>query len=155
MYLPARIEREREKQRKRYTIAVFSRYRPLLAAYFRVARNNPLCANQGDNARAFKISLSLSLSLLNYSYLGSEPTFRISVPAMTNARLSIILSASNKQRRFRKSPLRTLSHCCTRSFFPSLSLSLWRLWETRKGERGTIEIAILAPDIFIAGWKIK
>lgn len=106
-----------------------------------------MCANEGDNARAFKISPpSLSLAV-NYSYLGDG--FRVPVPAMTNARLFIILSASNEQRRFRKcrfesNPLALLLLSQPASLSPAL------VHVGNDDPRGgrTIEIAILAPDIY-------
>lgn len=81
---------------ERHTMAVFSRYCPLYSPFPR-SGEIILCARTKEIMLALLRSPSLppSLSLeVNYSYLGERGDgFRIPVPAMTNARLFIILSA--------------------------------------------------------------
>lgn len=86
-------------RKERYTMAVFSRYCPLYSPFPR-SGEIILCARTKEIMLALLRSLPPLSLAVNYSYLGDG--FRVPVPAMTNARLFIILSASNEQRRFRK-----------------------------------------------------
>lgn len=77
---------------ERHTMAVFSRYCPLYSPFPR-SGEIILCARTKEIMLALLRSPSPSLEV-NYSYLGERGDgFRIPVPAMTNARLFIILSA--------------------------------------------------------------
>lgn len=137
-------------RKERYTMAVFSRYCPLYSPFPR-SGEIILCARTKEIMLALLRSLPPLSLAVNYSYLGDG--FRVPVPAMTNARLFIILSASNEQRVFENvASNRTLSHCCS---FPNPPLSLAlvrpRMWETTiLGEEGQSK-SRSSRRIFIAG----
>lgn len=135
-------------RKERYTMAVFSRYCPLYSPFPR-SGEIILCARTKEIMLALLRSLPPSLSLaVNYSYLGERGRVSRTCPRDDKRAFVHYFIGVKRATPFSKMSLRIEPSRIVASQPASLSPALVHVGNDDPRGGGTIEIAILAPDIY-------